>query len=116
MEIVTPADPSSNRGPTFRLVLRERYVYEQNSDTLRKYNVTVKVSTSTFPSVLVNIGEIAMSNIVPSIERISSGEAVVPLLNNPSDTWLKSQDPSLLLSSDEDNPIDTVVTGNVGID
>jgi len=110
------APVAPNKGPTFRLVLNKRFVYTQNSDTQQRYDITLEISTSGFPSVFVTIDSIGMSNIAPSIERISNEyKKILPSDPDESNVWLKSQDLSLLFNADKDNPIDTVVTGNVGV-
>ncbi len=109
-QVTAPVSP--NTGPTFRFIAAKRYPFLNGSDTSRRYDVTLEISTDTYPSINVNIRAVQLSNVTPVLYRISG--------NNDSDTtddrmWIKSQDKSVFENSDEDNPIPTVVSGNTGI-
>ena len=109
-QVTAPVSP--NTGPTFRFIAARRYPFLNGSDSSRRYDVTLEISTDNYPSVNVNIRTVQLSNITPILYRISG--------NNDSDTsddrmWIKSQDKSVFENSDKDNPIPTVVTGNTGV-
>jgi len=109
-QVTAPVSP--NTGPTFRFIAARRYPFLNGSDSSRRYDVTLEISTDTYPSVNVNIRAVQLSNVTPVLYRISG--------NNDSDTtddrmWIKSQDKSVFENSDKDNPIPTVVSGNTGI-
>ena len=106
-QVTAPVSP--NTGPTFRFIALKRYPFLNGSETSRRYDVTLEISTDTYSPVNVNIKAVQLNNISPVIYRISSNS----ISDNKS--WIKSQDKSVLENSSEQNPVPTVVAGNTGI-
>ena len=103
----------------FRITCAKRFVYNNGSDIDNKYNITFEISTNTFPSVQVTVPSFQLTNIAPTIYRISGNvEPKFPYNNiaDPRKAWIKSQDKSALLAATKNNPIPTVVLNNTGID
>ena len=102
----------------FKITCAKRFVYNNGSDTDNKYNITFEISTNTFPSVQVTIPMFQLTNVAPIIYRMSGNvEPKSPYANmpDPRETWLKSQDKSVLLAATKDNPVPTVVLNNTGV-
>ena len=123
IEIVQVSPPvAPNVGPKFQLACRKRIIFENSSDRANNYNVTFEISTDTFPSVQVTIPAVKLSNITPTIYRMS---IAWPIVNNikaygaagdiPFNAWIKSQDPNTFLNSNVNNKISSIVSGNTGI-
>ena len=111
-QVTAPVSP--NTGPTFRFIAARRYPFLNGSDTSRRYDVTLEISTDTYPSINVNIRAVQLSNVTPILYRIS-GNNYSNVFGDKEKMWIKSQDKSVFENSDKDNPIPTVVTGNTGI-
>ena len=110
-QVTAPVAP--NTGPTFRFIAAKRYTFLNGSDTSRRYDVTLEISTDTYPSINVNIRAVQLSNITPIIYRISPnlGGSVYngALMVNQTNLLI-------LQNSSESSPIPTVFPGNVGSD
>ena len=118
LQVSPPVAP--NVGPKFQLVCRKRIIFQNGSDRADNYNVTFEISTDTFPSVQITIPAVKLSNITPTIYRMST---TWPTVNNikvygatfPFNAWVKSQDPNVFLNSNVNNKISTVVSNNTGV-
>jgi len=121
IEIVQVSPPvAPNVGPKFQLVCRKRIIFENRSDRADNYNVTFEISTDTFPPVQITVTAVKLSNITPTIYRMSTTWPTINKIevygdDSPTDAWIKSQNPSTFLNSNVDNKISTVVSGNTGI-
>ena len=123
IEIVQVSPPvAPNVGPKFQLACRKRIIFENSSDRANNYNVTFEISTDTFPSVQVTIPAVKLSNITPTIYRMSIAWPIVTNIkaygaagDTPFNAWIKSQDPNTFLNSNVNNKISSIVSGNTGI-
>lgn len=111
-QVTAPVSP--NTGPTFRFIAAKRYPFLNGSDTSRRYDVTLEISTDTYPSINVNIRAVQLSNVTPILYRIS-GNNYSNVFGDKEKMWIKSQDKSVFNNSTKSNPIPTVVPGNTGI-
>jgi hypothetical protein len=68
-QVTAPVSP--NIGPTFRFTAARRYPFLNGSDTSRRYDVTLEISTDTYPSVNVNIRAVQLNNVTPILYRMS---------------------------------------------
>ena len=68
-QVTAPVSP--NTGPTFRFTAARRYPFLNGSDTSRRYDVTLEISTDTYPSINVNIRAVQLNNVTPILYRMS---------------------------------------------
>ena len=112
-QVTAPVSP--NTGPTFRFIAARRYPFLNGSDSSRRYDVTLEISTDTYPSVNVNIRAVQLSNITPIIYRISPSEGISGKTNNGAEI-VNQTNPLILQNSSQASPISTIFPGNVGSD
>ena len=112
-QVAAPVSP--NTGPTFRFIAARRYPFLNGSDSSRRYDVTLEISTDTYPSVNVNIRAVQLSNITPIIYRISPSEGISGKTNNGAEI-VNQTNPLILQNSSQASPISTIFPGNVGSD
>jgi len=112
-QVTAPVSP--NTGPTFRFIAARRYPFLNGSDSSRRYDVTLEISTDTYPSVNVNIRAVQLSNITPIIYRISPSERISGKTNNGAEI-VNQTNPLILQNSSQASPISTIFPGNVGSD
>jgi len=108
-QVTAPVAPST--GPTFRFIAAKRYTFLNGSDTSRRYDVTLEISTDTYPSINVNIRAVQLDNITPIIYRISPNWGGS---NRVGAEIVNQTNPLILQNSSESSPIPTVFPGNVG--
>jgi len=68
-QVTAPVSP--NTGPTFRFTAARRYPFLNGSDTSRRYDVTLEISTDTYPSININIRAVQLNNVTPILYRMS---------------------------------------------
>ena len=112
-QATAPVAPST--GPTFRFIAAKRHVFLNGSDTSRRYDVTLEISTDTYPSINVNIRAVQLSNITPIIYRISPDSSTSGTTRNGAEI-VNQTNPLILQNSSQSSPIPTVFPGNVGSD
>ena len=110
-QATAPIAPST--GPTFRFISAKRYPFLNGSDTSRRYDVTLEISTDTFPSIDVNIRAVQLSNVTPIIYRSSPGFDNGFNNNKIGNGYLQNITLQNLIDTSSSNVMPTTVLGNI---